>query len=79
MTQQVTMIAVDPAALQALRDEIAALRQSIEAVSLSAKPEWLTVKDYAAMIGRSEKTVMRRIAEGSVEVKHVGGVRMVRI
>lgn len=78
MTQQ-TLIVVDPDALQSLRDEIASLRRSIESVNMQPKPEWLPVNDYAKYIGKSRKTVMRRIAEGSVETKHIGGVRMVKV
>ena len=78
MTAQ-TLIAIDPAALQGLRDEIAALRRSIEGVSMTPRPEWLTVADYAAFIGKSQRTVKRMVDEGKVETKHVGHVRLVKI
>lgn len=74
-----TLIAVDPEALAALHAEVAALRRAVEAVTMQPKPEWVTIDEYAKMIGRSRKTVLRRIAEGRVEVKHVGGVRMIRV
>jgi len=74
-----TLIAIDPAALQSIRDELAALRRSIEAVNMTAQPEWMTVNDYAAFIGKSRKTVLRYIEAGQIETAHMCGARMVRV
>ena len=40
---------------------------------------WITVKEHARHIGRSVRTVTRRIDAGELEVRHECGVRMIRI
>ena len=40
---------------------------------------WITVKEHARHIGRSVRTVTRRIDAGELEVRHEYGVRMIRI
>ena len=79
MTEQPrTLIAVDAGELQALRDEMAALRRAVEAVQMAPRPEWLTIPVYAAKVGRTAKTVRRWINEGSVETRQDGSVTLVR-
>lgn len=79
MTEQPrTMIAVDAGELQALRDEMTALRRAIEAVQMAPRPEWLTIPDYAAKVGRTAKTVRRWVNEGSIETRQDGSVTLVR-
>ena len=78
MTAQ-TLIAIDPAALQPILDELAALRREIAGVRMTPAPEWLNVRDYAAYIGKSQRTVTRMIEAGAVQTKHIGGIRMVRV
>lgn len=74
-----TLIAVDPEALEGLRREVAGLREELAKVTIAPKPDWVTVPEYARMIGRTEGTVLRKVSAGTVEAKHVGGVRMVRV
>lgn len=78
MTAQ-TLIAIDPAALQRVLDELGVIRRALEGVSMTPRPEWLTVADYAAFIGKSARTVKRMVDEGKVETKHVGHVRLIRV
>ena len=78
MTAQ-TMLVIDPNALQGLHDEIAALRRLFEGGVLQPRPDWMNVNDYAAYIGKSRRTVLRMIATGSIEVKYVAGVRMIKV
>ncbi len=73
------LIAVDAGALDALLAEVRALRQEIQAVRIQPQPQWLPVKEYAAHVGRSVSTINRWIAQGRLEVKSVGNIRMVRL
>ena len=77
--REITMVAVDPAALQALCDQVAALRSALERVIITPRPEWLTVDDYAKFTQQSRRTVLRRISEGAVELRKIGGKRMIRV
>ncbi|MDO6591730.1 hypothetical protein DS901_13380 [Loktanella sp. D2R18] len=77
MTQ--TLIAVDVVILENLTDEIRRLHQRLDAALITPRPEWVTVKEYANHIGRSERTVTRRIDSGELDVRHQCGVRMVRV
>ncbi len=73
------MIVVDAGQLLALIDEVAALRRAVEQVQIQPRPDWMTVRQYAVSIGRHIRTVNRRIAEGQLECKAIGGERMVRV
>ncbi len=73
------LIAVDAGALDALLAEVRALRQEIQAVRVQPQPQWLPVKEYAAHVGRSVATINRWIAQGKVQVKTVGHMRMVKL
>lgn len=73
------LIAVDPAELTALRDELAALRRAIEAVQMTPAPDWMPIQDYARRVGRSTKTVRTWIRGGSLETRRDGSVIMVRV
>ncbi|MDO6591566.1 MULTISPECIES: hypothetical protein [Rhodobacterales] len=74
-----TLIAIDPAAIDALTAEIKRLHQRLDAVEMTPRPDWVTVKEYASHIGRSLRTVTRRIDAGELEIRNECGVRMVRI
>jgi P2-related tail formation protein len=73
-----TLIAVDAGELDSLKAEVRALRQVIESISMQARPEWMNIKDYAAHIGRTERTVRNMIARGQIETKRRGNVVMIR-
>lgn len=72
------MIAVDAAELAAIRQELSALRRSIEAVQMAPRPEWLGVDDYATLVGRTTKTVRAWVREGRLDTKREGSVLMIR-
>lgn len=76
---QPTLIAVDPVAIENLTAEIRRLHQRLDAVEMTPRPDWVTVKEYAAHIGRSLRTVARRIDAGELEIRNECGVRMVRL
>lgn len=74
-----TLIAVDPTAIEALTAEIKRLHQRLDAVEMTPRPDWVTVKEYATLIGRSLRTVTRRIDAGELEIRNECGVRMIRV
>ena len=74
-----TLIAVDPGALAELSAQIAALHARLDAVVMQPVPQWMTVKDYAAHIGRSVDTVRRKIRAGELETFEECGAVMVRV
>ncbi|WP_170335030.1 hypothetical protein [Ruegeria arenilitoris] len=76
-TQQ--LIAVDATALQTLIAEVQELRREVRCARIQPEQEWVTIKDYAARHGKSESTINRWIANGTVETKTEGKTRMVRL
>lgn len=72
------MVAVDPDALAALQAEIAALRREVRAVRMVPKPEWVTAAEYAKQLGVTRRTVMNRIAAGSIQSSRQGNTVLVR-
>lgn len=74
----VTMIAFGTDEIDALRAEIAALRSEIAAVRMAPIDEWVTVQEYAKIVGRHERTVRNWINAGRIESKRVGTALMVR-
>lgn len=77
MTPQ--LIAIDANALADLVAEVQELKSIVQQARIQPAPQWLTVKEYAAHVGKSESTVNRWIANGEVETKTVGKARMVRL
>ena len=73
------LIAVDPSALEALLEKVDRLHKRLDQVEMTPRPEWVTVDEFATLIGKHRRTVLRRIADGSVETKTIGGERMVRV
>ena len=73
------LIAIDPQALDALRVEIEKLHKRLDAVQMEPRPEWVTVEEFAKLIGKHPRTVKRRIQAGEVEAREIAGVRMVRV
>nr|WP_309504345.1 hypothetical protein [uncultured Roseovarius sp.] len=73
------LIAIDPHALEALQSEIARLHAKLDAVAMMPKPEWVPVNEFAEMIGKSRRTVLRRIKAGELETREIGGERMVHV
>lgn len=72
------MIAVDANALDALKSQMERLERKIDQLT-EPEPDWMSIKDYAAHVGRSTKTVRNWIAEGKVEAETRGAVRGVRV
>ena len=78
MIAQTTLIAVDPAALEAVTAELRALREEVAA--LRAPPgEWVTLQQAAARLDCSAMTIRRRIASGELQARGSGKTRQVRL
>ena len=73
------MVAIDPDALEALRQELAALRSEIRGVRMSAAPEWMDAAAYAKERGVTRRTVMNWIARGEIDSRRAGSKTEVRI
>ncbi|TLP58305.1 hypothetical protein FEE96_17880 [Parasedimentitalea maritima] len=64
--QPAQLIAIDPDALNGLIAEVKALRNEVRQARIKPANKWITIKEYAAIIGKSESTVNRHIALGKV-------------
>lgn len=73
------LIAVDPDALDALHKQLAQINRRLDEIQATPRPEWVTVSEYATIAKVSERTVLRRIEAGEIEVKRMAGKRMVRV
>ena len=73
------MVAVDPDALNALREELVALRNEIRSVRMEAKPEWIDAADYAKERGVTRRTVFNWVTRGEVESRREGKKLFVRV
>lgn len=76
--QMQTIIAIQQADLDRIVRDLADIKAQLAAVQMAPRPEWLTVKQYASSIGRSERTVKRRIAEGQIETREECGVTLIK-
>lgn len=75
---QQTIIAIEKADLDGILRELADLKSRLDKVILTPKPEWVSVREYAASIGRSERTVQRHIDQGRLVTKEECGVTLVK-
>lgn len=76
--QPVTMIAVDPALIERLATEVAALRAEIRGATIKPRDEWESIETFAARVGRTVQTVRLWVRQGKVESKRIGGVLLIR-
>jgi len=72
-------IIIDRDILNVILAAVERMERKLDSVQIAPRPEWVTVREHAAMIGKSTKTVLRYIAAGEVQTKHIGGTRMVRV
>lgn len=76
MTEQ--LLVISQADLTALQDRLARIEQAISAVEMRPLKDWLTIREMAELIDKSEATVRRRLNEGAFETKEIGGKVMLR-
>lgn len=74
-----TVVLVDPDALADIQQQLKRMNERLAVMEAQPRPEWVTIPQYAEMIGRSVDTVNRRIRQGKHDVKREGGTRMVRV
>lgn len=65
--------------LKAIREELSSLRQLVQKAVIVPKPEWMTLKEYAAYIDKSTTTVRRLVLSGQVESKRLGKTLMIKV
>ena len=73
-----TMIAIDAEALDKVLRKLDKLEALIASARIQPERQWLTVSQYADHIGKTVRTVNRRIEKGLLEVKTEGGERLIR-
>lgn len=54
------------------------IRKQLDSVTVTPPPQLMTIKEYAAFVGRDARTVRRWIDNGTVQSERVGNVTMVR-
>jgi len=69
-----TLITITPDALAAVLERLDRIEQALTA----RPPDWISIEDYAARMGCSRRTVLRRIETGELQVMGAGHKRMVR-
>jgi len=79
MTQQTIIFPDHSADLKRIQEQLDGLQSMLQKVILTPKPEWLSVKDYARHMSRTIRTIDTWIVDGKVEIRMVGGVKMVRV
>ena len=72
------LIAIRTDDFRQLLNEIAQIRKTLDTLQETPQPEWLTVANYAKLIGRSQRTVLRRVNDRTIQSRIIAGVRMVR-
>jgi excisionase family DNA binding protein len=76
MTQ---MIAIDARALDALKADIAELKEILRHSQIQPAPEWVSISQAARILECSETTIRRRIDRGEMEAQGAGKARKVRV
>lgn len=74
MTEQ--LLVISQADLDRLHDQLVQIQRRLDRVEMQPKPEWITMKEYAAKIGKSIDTVKRRLP--TLESRIEAGVTMIR-
>ena len=73
-----SMIIVQRDDFQELLDKVRELTRAIEMVNLAPKSPWVRLSEYAAKVGKTEKTVRNWIREGRVESRRQGTALMIK-
>ena len=70
------VLTITPADLSALMRKVDDLKEQVEAVNMQPPPQWLTLKEYAVRIGKSQDTVRRHMH--TLETMQQCGVTLIR-
>lgn len=71
------LIAVDPNALARLQAEVSQIKRKLDQPQIAPIPEWMPINAFADWIGKTPRTVRRKIDAGEIEAREIAGVRMV--
>lgn len=77
-SQSNLMIAVDQVAFQQLVDKVDQLARAINAVHMTPRSPWLSLAEYSARVGKSQKTVRNWIKDGKIESRREGTKLMIK-
>lgn len=77
--EQAKIVVADHAEIEALRDELRAIRGLIEGATIIPAPEWVSIPDAAAHFGVHVSTIHRKIDKGEIEARGAGKLRRVKI
>ena len=72
------LIAVDPDALARLQAEVSQIKRKLDEPQVTPIPEWMPIDAFANWLGKTPRTVRRKIDAGEIEAREIAGVRMVR-
>ncbi|MFC3180498.1 hypothetical protein [Cypionkella sinensis] len=78
MLEPRTMLIVDQGELQALRAEVRELTRLLTGAKVTPLPQWQPLTDYAARLGKSEKTIRNWVRAGKLETKREGSMLMIK-
>ena len=73
-----TITEADLDRLERIARQLADLQDMLGKVVMSPRPEWVTVDEYAAEIGKSKRTVLRYIETGNLETKQECGTLLIK-
>jgi len=76
MTQ---MIAIDARAVDALKADIAELKELIRHSQIQPAPEWVSISQAARILECSDTTIRRRIDRREMEAQGAGKARRVKL
>lgn len=62
----------------AIMRELHDIKQQLRMVQMKPRPEWVTAKEYAELVGVTTRTIRNWIANGELETYQHGKVTMVR-
>lgn len=62
-----------------VRAELAGLRRDIAGVTMTPRPEWVPIAEFATMARCSIRTVRRMIDKGEVDSRRVGRTTLIRL
>lgn len=74
-----TLIAIEADALNEVLTELRGLRDEVRALKGQSAPEWVSLKEYAAMHKVNVRTVYNHARAGRIETRGEGKLRMVRV
>lgn len=73
-----TLIAIDPAKIDALIEAVARLEKRLDGATVKPRDEWESISDHAERIGLQAQTVRKWVRQGRIDSRRVGNRLYVR-